>query len=205
MFKSKKDKFAVLLAKISANINDSSDYFSAFRAKNVSDLKVFTETMRQYEHIGDDFTHEIIKELNDAFITPIEREDLLSLAMVMDDVMDNIEHSASFREMFSLVETDEYEEKFLSNIKEATQLLDEAIGLLGDKKLHAVRDKIVAIKDVESRCDTVYRAAVKNIFNSNEDPIMIMKRNQTYESLENVADCCQTVANVLESIVMKNV
>ncbi len=205
MFKSKKDKFAVLLAKISANIDDSAEYFSEFRAKNVSDLKVFTETMRQYEHTGDDFTHEIIKELNDAFITPIEREDLLSLAMVMDDVMDNIDHSASFREMFSLVETDEYEEKFLSNIKEATQLIDEAISLLGDKKLLAVRDKIVAIKDVESRCDTVYRAAVKNIFNSNEDPIMIMKRNQTYESLENIADGCQTVANVLESIVMKNV
>ncbi len=65
--------------------------FSEYKLKNVSDLKIFSEKMKEYETKGDTFVHEVIKELNDAFITPIEREDILHLAMSMDDVLDGLE------------------------------------------------------------------------------------------------------------------
>ncbi len=204
MFRSKKDKFAILLSNITTNIRESADYFADFKITNVSDLKVFAETMKAYEHTGDDYAHEMFQELNTTFITPIEREDLLMLTMALDEVIDGLEHVSGLREMFSLLEFDEYELQFIAEIKESTKLIDEAIDQLINKKLIKIRDLTILIKDSETKCDVVYRSAVKALFNSETNPIRIMKLKETYETLENVSDSCQTVANVLDTIVMKN-
>ena len=74
----KKDKFSVMLHNISSNLQEAANYFADYRLKNVSDLKIFSEKMKEFETKGDTFVHEVIKELNDAFITPIEREDILT-------------------------------------------------------------------------------------------------------------------------------
>ncbi len=72
-----------------------------YKIKNASDLKEFSMRMKEYESKGDSFIHEIIMELNKAFITPIEREDILQLAMSMDDVLDGLDHSVwSVRNVF---------------------------------------------------------------------------------------------------------
>ena len=80
---------------ISSNLKEAANYFSDYKLKNVSDLKIFSETMKEYETKGDTYVHEVIKELNNAFITPIEREDILALTMSMDDVLDGLEHYCS--------------------------------------------------------------------------------------------------------------
>lgn len=83
----KTDKFSALLSNISANVKEGANYFAEYKLKNVSDLKIFSERMKEIETTGDSFVHEVIKQLNDAFITPIEREDILHLAISMDDVL----------------------------------------------------------------------------------------------------------------------
>ena len=72
--------------------------------------------MKEYESKGDSFIHEIIMELNKAFITPIEREDILQLAMSMDDVLDGLDRSAGLFEMYSITEADEYMIKFVKQL-----------------------------------------------------------------------------------------
>ena len=57
--------------------------------------------MKEFETRGDTYVHEVIKELNNAFITPIEREDILALTMSMDDVLDGLEHTAALFEMYN--------------------------------------------------------------------------------------------------------
>ena len=91
----KKDKFANLLKDISINLKEAANFFSEYKLKNVSDLKILSETMKEFETQGDTLVHEVIIELNNAFITPIEREDILALTMSMDDVLDGLEHCAS--------------------------------------------------------------------------------------------------------------
>ncbi|MEH7081346.1 DUF47 family protein, partial [Neobacillus drentensis] len=95
----KVDKFSALLSNISANLKESANFFTEYKLKNVSDLKIFSEKMKELETKGDTYVHEVIKELNDAFITPIEREDILHLAMSMDDVLDGLEGCAALFEM----------------------------------------------------------------------------------------------------------
>jgi len=200
----KKDKFAVMLLDIAHNIKEGADYFADYKLKNISDLKVFSEKMKEYEHKGDSMVHTVIKELNNAFITPIEREDILELTMRMDDVLDGLEHCAALFEMYSIVNADEYMVKFVEAIKQCGAEIEIAVDKLSTKKLAAIRENAIKIKDLESVCDGIQRQSIKSLFTNEKDPIRIIQYKEIYESLEDIADDCQAVANTLETIIMKN-
>ncbi|HEY4549483.1 MAG TPA: DUF47 domain-containing protein [Bacillus sp. (in: firmicutes)] len=203
-FKLKKGKFFSSLINISQNIKESADYFANYKLNNVSDFKGLSEVMKEYEHKGDSMVHEVIKDLNNAFITPIEREDILALTISMDDVLDALEHCSALFEMYSLIHMDEYIWKFVDALKNCTYEMDKAIDLLASKKLQAIHEHAVKIKDLESLCDGILRQAIKNLFTVEKDPIRIIQYKEIYESLEEAADYCETVANTLETIIMKN-
>ncbi|MGG3560184.1 DUF47 domain-containing protein [Neobacillus rhizosphaerae] len=200
----KTDKFSVLLSKISTNLKESTNFFTEYKLKNVSDLKIFSEKMKELETKGDSFVHEVIKELNDAFITPIEREDILHLAMSMDDVLDGLEGCAALFEMYSITNADNFMIQFVDAIQGSVHEIDKAVELLSNKKLAQIREHAIKIKDFESKCDNILRQSIKNLFTVEKDPIRIIQYKEIYEELEDIADYCQAVANTLETIIMKN-
>jgi predicted phosphate transport protein (TIGR00153 family) len=200
----KKDKFAVYLSNIAINLKESANYFADYKLKNVSDLKIFSEKMKEYENKGDDMVHEVIKELHNAFITYIEREDILTLTMSMDDVLDGLEHTAALFEMYSIVDADDYMLRFVDAIRSCASEIETAVDLLAAKKLLNMREHAIKIKDLESKCDGILRESIKHLFVNEKDPIRIIQYKEIYEELENIADFCQSVANTLETIIMKN-
>jgi uncharacterized protein len=200
----KKDKFAVYLSNIATNLKESANYFADYKLKNISDLKIFSETMKEYENKGDSMVHEVIKDLHSAFITYIEREDILTLTMSMDDVLDGLEHTAAIFEMYSIINADDYMLKFVDAIQSCTVEIEAAVELLAAKKLLNMRDHAIKIKDLESKCDGILRESIKHLFLNEKDPIRIIQYKEIYEELENIADFCQSVANTLETIIMKN-
>ena len=126
----KKDKFFSLLRDIAVNLQEAAYFFADLKIQNVSDLRIFSETMKEYEVKGDTYVHEMIQELNRAFITPIEREDILHSTMMMDDVLDGCEETSALLEMYSITNTDEYMAKFANTIKYCTDEILKAIELL---------------------------------------------------------------------------
>ena len=160
--------------------------------------------LKNYETEGDKLIHELIPKLNKSFMTPIEREDILQLANKMDDVLDGIEHFAAHLEMFSLIEIDEYIQKFMEHIVKSTDEIVKAMHLLARKKLEAMREHAVLIKEYERICDEVFRVSIKQLFISEKDPIRIIQFKDIYEQLEDIADYCQDVANTIETIIMRN-
>jgi predicted phosphate transport protein (TIGR00153 family) len=200
----KNDKFSILLSNISVNLKESANFFTDYKLKDVSDLKIFSEKMKEYESTGDTYVHEVIKELNDAFITPIEREDIMHLAMSMDDVLDGLEATSAMFEMYSITQADDFMLQFVAAIQSSVHEIDKAVELLSSKKLPQIREHAIKIKDYESKCDNILRHSIKNLFTVEKDPIRIIQYKEIYENLENVADNCQTVANTLETIIMKN-
>ncbi|KRG12653.1 hypothetical protein ACA30_17020 [Virgibacillus soli] len=204
MFKKKEDQFFIHLANISANLTESMNYFTDYRLTDVEGLKVFSEKMKEYETKGDSLVHQVILDLNNVFITPIEREDILALAMNMDDVLDGLEQTAALLDMYGVTTADEYMHQFVEAIQKCVIEIEGAIGLLSPKTLPSIRNKAIKIKDYESQCDTILRVSIKHLFQTEKDPIRIIQYKEIYEELEEVADYCENVANTFEAIIMKN-
>lgn len=204
MFTKKKDKFAVMLTDIASNLKESAGYFYDFKINNEDDLREFADHLKELESKGDSYVHTVIMELNKVFITPIEREDILSLAMSMDDILDGIEQASALFDIYAITNPDEYMVKFVENIKLSADEILLTVNLLADKKLLDMREHAIKIKDYESKCDDLYREAQRQLFANETDPIKVIKYKEMYDVLEGIADSCQNVANTLESIIMKN-
>lgn len=204
VFGSKKDVFFDKLLLVAKNVEESAKYLIDVKVKNVSDLKEIASVMKSYETKGDTYIQELIVDLNKTFITPIEREDILQLAMKMDDVLDGLEQCVAYYEMFSITENDEHIETFVTNIYNSTLEITKAMELLAKKKLLDMRVHAINLKEIESRCDDLLRVSIKQLFATEKDPIRIMKHKEIYEMLEKVTDSCQDVANTIETIIMRN-
>lgn len=205
MFSSKKqDPFFASLLKISENMREGLHYANDFRIETVADLKEISIRMKQYETDGDKLIHELIVMLNKAFMTPIEREDILDLAMRMDDVLDGAEGCIAHFEMFTLTEIDDSMRDFLGYISKSADEIVKAMQLLNKKDLVGMRQHAILIKDYERECDEILRSSIKQLFLNEKDPIRLIKFKDIYEQLEEIADYCQTVANTIETIIMRN-
>ena len=200
----KEDKFSVYLRGMSSHLVESMDYFSTYEISNKEDLKEFAIQMKFYETEGDKLVHQIIHDLNKVFITPIEREDILSLTTHMDDVLDGMESTAALLEVYSIEKADKYMLQFLEYINKSVKEINLCIELISQKKLLEMRDHIIKIKDYESKCDVIRRTSIKHLFDNETDPITIIKYKEIYEELERVTDYCEALANTFEAIIMKN-
>jgi len=143
-------------------------------------------------------------ELNHAFITQIEQEDILLLAEKMDDVVDEMEEVVTYFYMYGLTEADEYMQDFRKYIGACTEELRLAIELLATKQYKKIKEHMIKVKDYEEICDTTERKAIRKLFKKYEEPIKLIKYKDIYEMLESTVDACQEVAKTLDIIVMKN-
>ncbi|MGF7013827.1 hypothetical protein HNR27_001158 [Ornithinibacillus bavariensis] len=200
----KKNKFSTYLTNMATNLKESTDFFSDYKVKTEKDLAIFANKMTEYEHKGDEIVHDIIKELNNTFITPIDREDILLLANSMDDVLDGLEQCAALFEMYAITDINQYMLQFVEEIKICSYEILESVELLTTKKYKNIREKVIKINAVESKCDVIERESIKNLFLTEKDPIRIIQYKEIYQSFEEIADACEAVANTLETILMKN-
>ena len=160
----KPDPFFTALLDIAKHVQESMHYANDFKVDSVSDLKDVSIRMKEYETAGDTLIHELITKLNTSFMTPIEREDILNIAIAMDDILDGMEHFLANLEMFSLIEIDEYMQKFMINIMKSSDEIVLAMELLTKKKLVEMRTHAVQIKEYERICDEVLRTSIKQMF-----------------------------------------
>lgn len=205
MFDSKKpDPFFHSLHDIALNVQTAAHYTEDFKVVTVQDLQELSQQMKAYETAGDKLVHDLIGRLNNAFMTPIEREDILALAVRMDDVLDGLEHFTAHLEIYSLIEIDDSMRTFVNLIAKASDEMVKTMELLQKKKLLAMRDHSILIKDFERKCDDVFRSSLKQLFVTETNPIRIIQFKDLYEKLEEVADYTQNVANTVETIIMRN-
>ncbi|EON70535.1 DUF47 domain-containing protein [Lysinibacillus sphaericus] len=205
MFNSnKQDPFFQALLKISKNVKEGIYYAHNARIQDIDALKEIAVTMKQYETSGDKLIHELIVMLNKSFMTPIEREDILALANKLDDVIDGMEGCIAHFNMYNLTEVTEPMRQFLTYIAKSTDEMVQAMELLNSKKLVEMRKHSIQIKDYERECDEIFRSSMKQLFIQEKDPLRIIVFKDIYEQFEDIADSCQTVANTIETIIMRN-
>ncbi|MBM7643987.1 putative phosphate transport protein (TIGR00153 family) [Scopulibacillus daqui] len=204
IFNAKHDKFLNLLKQISLNLKESTQFFVDFHIHQTEDLDKFSTVMKKYENKGDAYIHELIIKLNKTFITPLEREDILNLALKMDDVLDGYEEWAKRIVVYQIKESDKYMKKFADYLLEATKEIAKSMDLLSRRKFFDIQKHIIKINDFESECDCLIEDSLRHLFQTEKDPIKVIQHKELYEMLEEIADSCEDVADMLETIIMKN-
>ena len=205
MFNSKKpDPFFEGLLNIAKNVQQGANFAKECTITNVADLKQIQIKMKSYETAGDKLIHELIVKLNDSFMTPIEREDILALAIKLDDILDGIENTIAHFEMYSFTEVNQHMRDFVDYIAKSSDEAVKAMELLNKKDLLGMRQHAILIKDYERECDEIFRKSITELFQTEKDPIRLIIFKDLYEQLEDIADYCQNVANTIESIIMRN-
>jgi predicted phosphate transport protein (TIGR00153 family) len=163
----------------------------------------YANQIKQIEHICDELTHDIVKRLNQTFITPIDREDIHALATGLDDVVDAIEYTARRVVLYHLEEPTEHARKMSDVLVRLALKLEDAVNAL-EKDGQRVLQDCAVIHTLEEEGDTYHHEAVDKLFTEERDPITILKTKEIYEKMERSIDKCEDVANVLEAIVLKN-
>jgi predicted phosphate transport protein (TIGR00153 family) len=163
----------------------------------------YANQIKQIEHVCDELTHDIVKRLNQTFITPIDREDIHALATGLDDVVDAIEYTARRVVLYHLEEPTQHARKMSDVLVRLALKLEDAVNALGNDSQRVLQD-CAAIHTLEEEGDTYHHDAVDKLFTEERDPITILKTKEIYEKMERTIDKCEDVSNVLEAIVLKN-
>ena len=160
------------------------------------------DEIKEIEHKCDFLTHEIIQRLNRTFVTPLDREDIHTLARSLDDVMDAIDAAATLVRLYRL-DTVRFGARELAQIITAcTKQVRLAVDAM--ERHQGVVPHAVEINRLENEADRTHQQAVSRLFDDERDPIVVLKWKEMLDLLEDATDRCEDVANVLEGVVVKH-
>ena len=163
----------------------------------------FLQPLKEIEAKGDAIVHRIFKGLNKVFITPIDREDIMELATKLDDVLDGIEASIARFDYLNIGFTNEFMRDFSRVLVDSCRQILDSFQLLAQKKYARITEHTVQINRLENEGDRLMREGIREIFTHPKDPYHDFKLKELYERLEETTDCCEDVADILDSIVLR--
>jgi uncharacterized protein len=158
--------------------------------------------IRECEHEGDQITHEVIDRLNQTFVTPIDREDILELASALDDIVDYTDEVAEYLGLYRIEAPMEQAQQLAQILSGASRELALALPLMRGFK--DVTAHTVEVHRLENEGDRIVRGAIASLFETGIDPMFVIRWKDIFERLENAIDATERAAYVLEGIVIKN-
>jgi len=203
LFFKRKDVFFETLMQSAANLKEAATLFQE-QMNNLEMSSNYAENIKLLEDKGDELSHKVIKALEKTFITPIEREDILGLAIKIDDVVDGIEACSDRLDLYNITEPDDYLKLFAQMIVNSADEIVAAMALLEQKKLKEIQRHVHRINQLENEADQLLREGLLVLFAEIKDPILLMKKKEIYEFMEKITDSCEDVANILEALLMRN-
>ncbi len=168
-------------------------------------LKEKMKEMHAVEHAADVAKHELNRTLVRAFITPIEREDIMQLSQLLDDVTDNVEDVLLRLYMFNVLSIRDDALEFSQLIYRCCEAMKEMMNEFRNfRKSGLISQNIVEINRLEEEGDALYTKAVRKLYMGTQDAVQLMIWREIYDRMEKCCDTCEHVANSVESIIMKN-
>jgi predicted phosphate transport protein (TIGR00153 family) len=204
----REESFRELFAEDTRNLVHAAEIFLEIaRSAKIDDRQMRLLDLKASEHAGDQFTRKIFEALNSTFLTPLDREDIRTLAVDIDDVLDFLEGIAQYLVAFEPNENPEALDRFASILVELVGQVHLLTGLVWDRlDSPKIQEAMVRISELENQADGLFMAVLGSLFRRGNgmDAIEVLKWKEIYQGLEDACDKCKDFTHVVGNIVIKN-
>jgi hypothetical protein len=196
------DTFYDLFAQSARHLVDGAHELTTVLGASMEERVAIADRIHAIEHAADEATHELIRQVNGAFVTPFDREDIHELASQLDTCMDHMDAAADLIVLYRL-------DGLPQGIAEQVETLTRMADLTAESmpRLRSVRDLgdyWIEINRLENQADQVYRRLLADLFNNEQaNALHVMKLKEVIDELEAAADAFEDVANRVEGIAVK--
>ena len=194
-------KFIEAFADMANNLTDGAKLLRGI-LQDMKDVEARVQKLKDIEHKGDEMTHNVLTRLNQTFITPFDREDIYRLASSLDDVLDFVYAAGERLIMYKIRGIYPAASELAGVVVRQSEQLCEAVAVL--EKHDRALQICVEINRLENEADRIATTAVARLFDTEKDPINLIKQKELYEILESATDKAEDAANVIESVVVKS-
>ncbi len=197
----KETQYFALFTQMSTKLQEAATVLVEMMQASDKDFDSLSKKIKNIEHECDEITHSVTTKLNKSFITPFDREDIYTLSVALDDVCDYMDAAGRAVVMYNIHESDKYAIKLAEILKKMVGEIHAAVDLLEHGK--GMGPHLLEIQRLENEADDVYFNGTAELFKS-DDAVKIIRWKELYEIIENATDRCESVGNIIESIVLKH-
>jgi len=201
-FLPKEDQYFTMFSQMTAKIQEAAGILVEMMEGPAGQFETLSKKIKSVEHECDEITHSVTTKLNKSFITPFDREDIYTLSVALDDVCDYIDAAARCVVMYDIREVNDHSRTLALIIVGLANEIHAAVGML--KQASGMKQHLLEIQRLENDADEAYYKGIGELFKNTRDPIEVIKLKELYEILENATDRCESVGNIIESIVLKH-
>lgn len=202
--KPREDEFYKLLRETADLVCASSEILKTVLL-DCSDIMEKMSEINELEHKADDITKYIIVKLNQTLVTPMDREDIYTLATVLDDIIDFIQGALERMVLYKATRS-------AHGVGELVMLLDKCVRIIKNSfdslsnlknKRKDILDNAAQINRLETEGDKLYRLEVAKLFEEETNPIEIIKWKEILEHMEDAIDRCEDLGDFIKGVVLK--
>ena len=201
-FLPKEEQYYSYFTQMTSQIFNAAQALTKMLADKSGELTRYVEHIKSIEHACDDITHTVVMKLNKSFITPFDREDIYMLTGGLDDIVDLIDDAARTMDMYGVRQATPYAASFADVLQRMAVQLHEIVSMLSHP--NGMTPRLVEMHRLENEGDDIYQKAIAELFRKTDDALTVIKWKDIYEKLEAAVDKCEAVANIIESVVIKN-
>jgi uncharacterized protein len=183
-------------------INEAAELMNTACKSGPTAVRQASVRIAQLETEADEIIHDVFRKLNQVFITPLDPEDIQNLASHLDNIIDYIEDTCHCLADYEIDPIPLEVMEFTGLIVAAVREVQRAINSLSSDE--PVLDHCIEINRVEEQADALLRKSVAELFRREKDPIYVIKMKEIFELLELTSDACEDVADVLQTVIVKN-
>jgi len=176
---------------------------NALKSDSVKRIQSF-ETITLLEKQGDEITHAIMREAGNTFIVPFDREDIQSLAIAIDDVVDYIYGTSKRIDLYKVHTITPAMIRLAEIITESAVELQSAVRQMRSlRNVQKVRAHLHTINTLENEADKIMNSTIADMFKKETDAMNLLKMKEVITFLENATDKCEEAAHVIDSVIIK--
>ena len=205
MAKRKNDYFEIFSKMVKASCEAAQYLNDSLHNFDPETLPQRMKEIHEIEHKSDELKHDMMSKLAQEFVTPIDREDIILIASELDEVTDTIEDVLICLYSYGMKEVRPECLVFCNIIIRCCEALKTAVGEMHNfKKTNTLSECVINVNSMEEEGDAYYIKSVRALYTTEKDPIQVIAWSKIFDRLEECCDSCEHVANLLESVVLKN-